>query len=53
MSLVLYSVVIMMVAFLVPSNTFAQAIRFQPQGGAAAGQGNAFAAQADDASTLP
>jgi long-chain fatty acid transport protein len=34
------------------SNTFAQAIRFQPQGAAAAGQGNAFAAQADDASAL-
>ena len=52
MSLVLYSVVIMMVAFLVPSNTFAQAIRFQPQGVAAAGQGNAFVAQADDASAI-
>ena len=34
------------------SNTFAQAIRFQPQGAAAAGQGNAFAAQADDASAI-
>ena len=52
MSLVLYSVVIMMVAFLVPSNTFAQAIRFQPQGVAVAGQGNAFVAQADDASAI-
>ena len=30
----------------------AQAIRFQPQGAAAAGQGNAFAAQADDPSTI-
>ena len=30
----------------------AQAIRFQPQGAAATGQGNAFAAQADDASAI-
>lgn len=29
-----------------------QALRFQPQGAAAAGQGNAFAAQADDASAI-
>ncbi|OGW48293.1 MAG: hypothetical protein A2V62_01615 [Nitrospirae bacterium RBG_19FT_COMBO_58_9] len=42
----------MMVVFLLPSNTSAQAIRFQPQGAAAAGQGNAFAAQADDASAI-
>ena len=43
---------VMMVVFLLPSNTSAQAIRFQPQGAAAAGQGNAFAAQADDASAI-
>ena len=30
----------------------AQALRFQPQGAAAAGQGNAFAAQADDPSAI-
>jgi long-chain fatty acid transport protein len=40
------------VAFFLPSPSFAQAIRFQPQGAAAAGQGNAFAAQADDASAI-
>lgn len=40
-------------AFLLfPSLGHAQAIRFQPQGAAAAGQGNAFAAQADDASAI-
>ena len=44
--------VVMMVVFLLPSNTSAQAIRFQPQGAAATGQGNAFAAQADDASAI-
>ena len=30
----------------------AQALRFQPQGATAAGQGNAFVAQADDASAI-
>jgi long-chain fatty acid transport protein len=35
-----------------PSLVGAQALRFQPQGAAAAGQGNAFAAQADDASAI-
>ena len=35
-----------------PAMTMAQAIRFQPQGATAAGQGNAFAAQADDASAI-
>ena len=35
-----------------PAVTVAQAIRFQPQGAAAAGQGNAFSAQADDASAI-
>ena len=44
--------VVMMVVFLLPSNASAQAIRFQPQGAAAAAQGNAFAAQADDASAI-
>ena len=38
--------------FSFPSTASAQAIRFQPQGAAAAGQGNAFAAQADDASAI-
>ena len=51
MSWILYSVV-MLVAFLLPSITSAQAIRFQPQGVTAAGQGNAFAAQADDPSAI-
>lgn len=31
---------------------YGQALRFQPQGAAAAGQGNAFAGQADDASAI-
>jgi long-chain fatty acid transport protein len=35
-----------------PVVTQAQALRFQPQGAAAAGQGNAFAAQADNASAI-
>ena len=48
---ILCSVVLMAIFFL-PSNTSAQALRFQPQGAAAAGQGNAFAAQADDASAI-
>ena len=39
-------------ALMCPAMTMAQAIRFQPQGAAAAGQGNAFAAQADDASAI-
>ena len=51
MSWILYSLT-MMVAFLLPSITSAQAIRFQPQGAAAAGQGNAFTAQADDPSAI-
>lgn len=34
------------------ANVGAQAIRFQPQGAVAAGQGNAFVAQADDASAI-
>ncbi|MBH0189322.1 MAG: hypothetical protein HP493_10935 [Nitrospira sp.] len=40
------------VLFLTPSLVGAQALRFQPQGVAAAGQGNAFAAQADDPSAI-
>ena len=44
--------VILMMIFSFPSTTSAQAIRFQPQGAAAAGQGNAFSAQADDASAI-
>jgi len=34
------------------SEASAQALRFQPQGATAAGQGNAFVAQADDASAI-
>jgi long-chain fatty acid transport protein len=37
---------------LCPSLGHAQALRFQPQGVVAAGQGNAFVAQADDASAI-
>ena len=44
--------VILMMIFSFPSTTSAQAIRLQPQGAAAAGQGNAFVAQADDASAI-
>ena len=40
------------VLLLYPVAMYAQALRFQPQGAAAAGQGNAFAAQADDASAV-
>src|SRR5690242_8378015 len=40
-------------SLLLPLSTVsAQALRFQPQGASAAGQGNAFAAQADDASAI-
>lgn len=35
-----------------PTDADAQALRFQPQGARAAGQGNAFAAEADDASAI-
>jgi long-chain fatty acid transport protein len=48
---IFYSLVVMAL-LLLPSHASAQAIRFQPQGAAAAGQGNAFAAQADDASAI-
>jgi len=37
---------------LAPMRADAQALRFQPQGARAAGQGNAFAAEADDASAI-
>lgn len=37
---------------LFPMLAHAQALRFQPQGAVAAGQGNAFAAQADDPSAI-
>ena len=40
------------VLLLCPVVTIAQALRFQPQGAAAAGQGNAFAAQADNATAI-
>ena len=41
-----------LVCILCPSLGHAQALRFQPQGAAATGQGNAFIAQADDASAI-
>jgi long-chain fatty acid transport protein len=44
--------VILLSCLLEPTDTQAQALRFQPQGAAAAGQGNAFAAQADDPSAI-
>ncbi|MFO0706865.1 MAG: outer membrane protein transport protein [Nitrospira sp.] len=37
---------------LLPSHAWSQALRFQPQGANATAQGNAFAAQADDASAI-
>ena len=40
------------VILLAPTPAAAQALRFQPQGVAAAGQGNAFSAQVDDASAI-
>jgi long-chain fatty acid transport protein len=41
-----------LLALLYTANASAQALRFQPQGASAAGQGNAFAAQADDPSAI-
>jgi long-chain fatty acid transport protein len=41
-----------LVCLLYPSIGHAQALRFQPQSASAAGQGNAFVAQADDASAI-
>lgn len=46
------SLLIGWICFLAPSAVSAQALRFQPQGASAAGQGNAFAAQADDGSAI-
>ncbi|NJL15860.1 MAG: hypothetical protein HC938_00360 [Nitrospira sp.] len=45
-------IVVVAVLFLSPVLATAQALRFQPQGAVAAAQGNAFAAQADDASAI-
>jgi long-chain fatty acid transport protein len=45
-------IIVGLVAALSPIAALAQALRFQPQGAVAAGQGNAFAAQADDASAI-
>ena len=47
-----YLLALGLVCLLCPSLGHAQALRFQPQGAAATGQGNAFAAQADDASAI-
>ncbi len=44
--------VILLSCLLEPTDAQAQALRFQPQGARAAGQGNAFAAEADDASAI-
>lgn len=44
--------VILLSWLLEPANAYAQALRFQPQGARAAGQGNAFAAEADDATAI-
>jgi long-chain fatty acid transport protein len=41
-----------LVVLIFPSLVFAQALRFQPQGADAAGQGNAFVAQADSAAAI-
>ena len=47
------TVLIVLLSCLVEStDSQAQALRFQPQGARAAGQGNAFAAEADDASAI-
>ena len=47
-----YLLALALACLLCPSLGHAQALRFQPQGAVAAGQGNAFAAQADDASAI-
>lgn len=44
--------VVCALALVAPIDGNAQSFRFQPQGARAAGQGNAFAAQADDASAI-
>lgn len=50
LSLLLF--VLLVSLLLNPTTVLAQALRFQPQGANAVGQGNAFAAQADDASAI-
>lgn len=50
--LIMLYLVVEVVLFAAWSTVHAQALRFQPQGAVAAGQGNAFAAQADDASAI-
>ena len=47
-----YLLALGLICLLCPSLGYAQALRFQPQSAAAAGQGNAFVAQADDASAI-
>ncbi len=47
-----YLLALGLASLLFPSLGHGQALRFQPQGAVAAGQGNAFAAQADDASAI-
>ena len=44
--------VLWLACLLCPSLGYGQALRFQPQGAVAAGQGNAFVAQADDTSAI-
>ncbi|MDF0650598.1 MAG: outer membrane protein transport protein [Nitrospira sp.] len=44
--------VILLFCLVEPTDAEAQALRFQPQAARAAGQGNAFSAQADDASAI-
>ena len=43
---------LLLACVLCPSLGYGQALRFQPQGAVATGQGNAFVAQADDASAI-
>jgi len=47
-----YFLALGLISLLCPSLGHAQALRIQPQSAAAAGQGNAFVAQADDASAI-
>ena len=47
-----YLLALGLVSLLCPSLGHAQGVRFQPQGATAAGQGNAFSAQADDPSAI-
>lgn len=48
----IWTIGILLSVFLQFSTAAAQALRFQPQGAAATGQGNAFVAQADDPSAI-